>query len=72
MGISEILQLAAQFGPMGLLVGYLILRESSERKDRREIADKRAEIDKADTSSRLELARSLTALTMVIHGRSHV
>lgn len=72
MSIDQLLALAAQFGPMGLLVAYLIWREGCDRKERREQAVERARIDEADISAREKLASSLTALSMVIQGRPHV
>jgi hypothetical protein len=72
VGIDQVLALAAQFGPMGLLVAYLIWREGCERKERREMADARAKIEEADIASREKLASSLTALSMVIQGRPNV
>lgn len=57
---------------MGLLVAYLIWRESCDRKERREQAVERARIDEADIAAREKLASSLTALSMVIQGRPHV
>lgn len=72
MSIDQLLALAAQFGPMGLLVAYLIWRENCDRKERSKQADDRAEIEKADIASREKLASSLTALSMVIQGRPHV
>lgn len=72
MGIGEVLQLAGQFGAMGLLVAYLIWRENADRRERREQSDRRATIDQADIASREKLASSLTALSMVIQGRASV
>jgi hypothetical protein len=57
---------------MGVLVGYLIWRESCDRKERKEQTDARADRDERDISSREKLASSLTALSMVIQGRPHV
>jgi hypothetical protein len=65
VGIDQVVVLAGQFGPMGLLVAYLIWRENGERKDRRELKQ-------ADIEAREKLASSLTALSMVIQGRPHV
>lgn len=72
MSIDQLLALAAQFGPMGLLVAYLIWRESCDRKERKEQGGARAERDERDIASREKLASSLTALSMVIQGRPHV
>ena len=65
MGIDQVVVLAGQFGPMGLLVAYLIWRESGERKDRRELKE-------ADIAAREKLAVSLNTLSMVIQGKPHV
>lgn len=72
MGIEQVLQIAGQFGPMGLLVAYLIWSEQRRDRHRREQSDIRADIDRADIASREKLASSLTALSMVIQGRSSV
>lgn len=72
MGVSEVIQLAGQFGAMGLFVAYLIWRETADRRERREIADARAEIDKADIIAREKQAAAFSALAMVIQGRPHV
>lgn len=66
------LQLAGQFGPMGLLVAYLIWREMRDDRRRRELASERCEIDKADIAAREKLAASLSALSTIIQGRPHV
>lgn len=64
MTVDQILSLALQFGPTGLVIGYLIWREKGERQDRKELAQ-------ADIVSREKLASSLTALSMVIQGRPY-
>jgi hypothetical protein len=53
----EMLTLAGQFGPLGLMIAYLIWRESRAEKVMRE----RIEAD-------LELARSLAVLSVKIEG----
>lgn len=60
------------FGALGILVAYLIWRESCDRRERKEQAAARAERDERDIASREKLASSLTALSMVIQGRPHV
>lgn len=70
MGPTEILQIAGQYGANGLFVAYLMWRETQERRERREVAAARCELDKAEISSRERLASSLTALSMVIQGRA--
>jgi len=59
MAVPEMLQLAGQFGPMGLLVAYLIWRERSSEAKRMAYDQARLDADKA-------LAASLGALTAVI------
>lgn len=64
MGASELATFALQFGPMGLMVGYLILHEKWERDEAkldRELSRERIDAD-------LELARSFTLLTETIRG----
>jgi hypothetical protein len=83
MGVSDVLQMAGQYGSTGLLVAYLIWSEQRRDKQRAsaraaELAERaaeraeRVEIEKADIASREKLAISLTALSMVIQGRPHV
>lgn len=52
-------QLAAQFGPMGLLVGYLIWRE--QRRDK---------IDTARIEADVEMARAINTLSVKLDGMS--
>ncbi len=59
--MEEALKLASQFGPLGLIIGYLIIRESAERK-----------VKEADIASREKLASSLAALSLIISGKTHV
>jgi hypothetical protein len=63
---AQLMQLAGQFGPLGLFIGYLIWREQAERKDKAAAIVSRNEIDKAEIASRLDLARTLAKLTMVV------
>lgn len=58
MGVDAILELARAFGPIGLIVGYLIWRETRAEK----IAERRIEADKA-------LAAALALLEATIKGR---
>lgn len=61
MDFSSAIQLVSQFGVSGLIVAYLVWRESNDRKDR-----------VAETESRLKLATALAALTAAITGRADV
>lgn len=56
---AEIATAFGQFGPLGLMIGYLIWREKAGAEKRGEIERARAEADKA-------LAASLAALTTTI------
>jgi hypothetical protein len=68
MTISQVLALAGQFGPMGLMVSYLIWRETMDRKDARDKAGKEHELAKERINADLELARAMTLLTVTIRG----
>lgn len=68
MGLADVLQLAGQFGAMGLLVAYLIWSETRRDKQRAAERERQAQIDRDDIASREKLASSLTALSMVIQG----
>lgn len=70
MGTADVLTLAAQFGPMGLMVGYFIVRESAERKDARRKAEKEHELARERINADLELARAMTLLTVTIQGKA--
>jgi hypothetical protein len=59
MTVSELLTLAAQFGPMGLFVAYLVWRELRSEGKRMAYDQARLEADRA-------LASSLGALKAVI------
>ncbi len=72
MGMEAAFQLAGQFGPMGLLVGYLVWRDKCDDKRRTDEAAARDKIYEADIASREKLAASLSALSAFIQGRSHV
>lgn len=61
MDLPGIIQFASQFGGTGIVVGYLVWRESNDRRDRRD-----------ETDSRIKLATALTALTAAITGRPNV
>lgn len=68
MGVSEVLSLAAEWGPMGLLVAYLMWRD--HREDKHE--EKRIAADAARSEADLAIARAMTGLSYVIQGRVHV
>lgn len=52
------------------MVGYLIWRESMERKDVRAKMEKEHELAKEKIEADLELARAMTLLTVTIRGHS--
>jgi hypothetical protein len=68
--VATALTLAGQFGPMGLMVGYLVWREPGDRKDRREHAERERDLARERINADLELARAMTLLTVTIQGRS--
>jgi hypothetical protein len=57
----DLLQLGTQFGTAGVIIAYLIYRESNDRKDRQ-----------AETESRLKLATALEGLKNFIMGKNNV
>lgn len=57
MGLVDILRLAGQFGPMGLMVAYLIWRDTRDDK-----------IRDAETASREKMAGAFAVLTAAIEG----
>lgn len=61
MGIRDLIQIAGQFGPMGLMIGYLVWRETRDEKLR-----------EAEIVTREKLAGTLALLTAVIQGRGSV
>lgn len=70
MGASDVVTLATQLGAPGLFIGYFIWRETMERKDAREKAEKEHELAKARINADLELARAMTLLTVTIQGKA--
>lgn len=77
MGVSDVAALAAQYGTMGIMVAYLILREKHEREFRAKEAEADREFKKEQAAAErdlarerinadLELARSMTLLTATI------
>ena len=67
---TALLTLAGQFGPMGLMIGYLIWRETMERRAQREKSEKEHELAKERIHADLELARAMTLLTVTIQGKA--
>lgn len=59
---SIIADLASQFGPTGLIIGYLVWEKLTTGKEKLAFDRERLEADKA-------LAASLAALTTAIQGR---
>lgn len=55
----EILAAFGQFGPLGLMIGYLVWRERTGAEKRIQVEHERVESDKA-------LAAALSALTVTI------
>lgn len=68
MGAADVLMLAGQFGPMGLMIGYLVWREAQERRAVRDSEEKDRELARERIAADLELARSFTLLTATIQG----
>lgn len=56
---NEIWQLLAQFGPLGLMIAYLVWKDTRKDDEHAHIQKERAESDKA-------LAAALMALTVTI------
>lgn len=55
----EVITAFGQFGPLGLMIAYLVWREKTS-------AEQRNDIEKARTASDIELAKALSALTVTI------
>lgn len=79
MGEPNLWQMASGFGMGGLLLCYMVWKETNDRKDRAKREDEHAqfrrerlEADKEETESRNKLAASLSALATIITGRPHV
>jgi hypothetical protein len=79
MGIPDIWQLASSFGFGGIMLAYVVWKETNDRKDRNRRDDEHAvfrrerlEADKDEIESRLKLASALSALATIITGRAHV
>lgn len=69
MAAGDLLQLAAQFGPMGLLVGYIIWDKSRIDTKWRAHEERRAKIDESRITADTGLALALQALTIAIQGK---
>jgi hypothetical protein len=72
MGASDVLQLAGQWGPMGLLVAYLVWDKQQQHRQRHEEMQAKMALEEKEIASRERLASSLTALSMVIQGRANI
>lgn len=66
--ISDTLSLAGQFGPMGLMVGYLIWDKARLDKKWREHEDARIKQDQARVEADKAMAQAMTALSIAIRG----
>jgi F0F1-type ATP synthase membrane subunit b/b' len=66
MMTPEILAAFGQFGPLGLVIGYLIWREKAGAEKRGEIERERVEADKTRAEADKALAGALAALTVMI------
>lgn len=66
--ISEALSLAGQFGPMGLMVAYLIFDKNRMDKKWREHEDARIKQDAARVDADKAMAQAMTALSIAIRG----
>lgn len=62
----ELLAAFGQFGPLGLVIGYLIWREKAGAEKRGDIERARAESDKVRADADKALAGALAALTVMI------
>lgn len=66
MGVGDVLQLASQFGSMGLLVAYVIWDKLRQDAKWRAHEEKRLRQDEARTEADKGLALALQALTLAI------
>ncbi len=62
----ELLAVAGQFGPLGLIIAYLVWREKAGAEKRGEIERERVEADKTRAEADKALAGALAALTVMI------
>lgn len=65
MDLGKLFDVAVNFGPVGLIVFYLIYREDQERKSKHKLAEQ-------DIASREKLTSVLTALYIAITGKPYV
>lgn len=72
MGVEQFLELAAQFGPLGLLIAYLIWDKGQMDKKWRSLEERRLDQDQSRTEADKAMAVALNALTIVIQGRANV
>jgi hypothetical protein len=66
MDMAQLLPLVGDFGPMGLMVAYLIWRERTQATERIESEKARIAADMARIEADKALAQSLGALTAVV------
>jgi len=62
----EMMGVFAQFGPLGLMIGYLVWRESVSNAKREALEKERLEVQRERTESDKALATALAALTVTI------
>lgn len=72
MDVSGVMALAGQFGPMGLLVAYLVWREGRDEKRRQLEVDARLDVDRETNEERAKLTSALMSLCMAVGGRPNV
>lgn len=66
MGFADVLQLAGQFGSMGLLVAYVIWDKQRTDAKWREHEDKRLRADEARIETDKSLVLAMQALTFAV------
>jgi hypothetical protein len=62
----ELITAFGQFGPLGLLVGYLVWERRTDREQRRELEQAQVAAEAARAESDKALAGALAALTVTI------
>ena len=70
--LGDALSLAGQFGPMGLLVAYIIWDKQRTDTKWRDHEAARLKQDAARVEADKAMAQAMTALSIVIQGRPHV